>query len=177
MPPNIDFAKNLFDPSKIKVVVRYKTYELKWDKLELLPNSRLGKIRYAKSLEEIQNLCDEVHVEKNELHFDRSPRTFENIIDYYYSRSLHYDSNLCVIMFGSDLRYWGIESWDFDTCCNFKFHEKKNDAMEHITDMHAIEEKEKKMSIDYHYGCFESMRTNIWFITENISTSFSSKVN
>lgn len=177
-PHSEDFVKYTFNPEKIKLVIRYKMFELRWEILEFLPKSRLGKIRFAQSLEEIQKLCDDVNVEKNEIQFDRSPRSFEFIIDYYYSKHLHFDSNLCVIMLNSDLIYWGIETCDFDTCCSYRFHQLKQDALDHVFEMNSIEDEENKTSFDeYNNGCCETVRAKIWLITENLSSSFLAKVN
>jgi hypothetical protein len=51
-------------------------HEILWRTLERLPKSRLGKLRYAKNLDEIYALCDDFNVADNEFFFDRNPRSF-----------------------------------------------------------------------------------------------------
>ena len=173
-----DFVKQIFDPEIITVNVRFKKYELKWDKLESLPHSRLGKIRFASSMQEIDELCDGVNVDKNEIYFDRSPRSFETIVDYHYSSYLHMDQNCCVILLNSDLKYWKIDSFDFDTCCNYKFHQLREDAQDHIVKMKDIENgiKNKSIVVSSNHSCCPSIRKRCWEITENASPSFCAKV-
>ncbi len=175
-----DFIKTVFDPEAITLVIRFKKYEVKWERLEKLPNSRLGKIRYASSINEIQNLCDEVDVAKNELFFNRSSRSFETIIEYYYSQNLHFDTNICIIAFNKELKYWGIDTCDFDPCCSFKFHQMTEDAMEHISTMEMIETRcsialEQKAEL-FNNCCCPTIRKKMWDIMEYPNTSYYAKV-
>lgn len=173
-----DFVKQTFDPEKIIISVRFKKYELKWEKLESLPQSRLGKIRFATCMEEIKELCDEVYVDRNEIYFDRSPRAFESIVDYHYSSYLHMDSNCCVILLNADLKYWKIDSFDFATCCNYKFHQLREDALDHIVKMKVIEHgiTHKTISNSSNHSCCPKIRKKCWEITENTSSSIYAKV-
>ncbi len=175
-----DFVKTVFDPETITLVIRFKKYEVKWERLEKLPMSRLGRIRYASSINEIQSMCDEINVAKNELYFNRSSRSFEIIIDYYYSENLHFDTNICIIAFNKELKYWGIDTCDFDSCCSFKFHQMTEDAMEHISTMEMIETRcsialEPKFDV-FKYHCCSNIRKKMWNIMEYPNTSRYAKV-
>lgn len=176
-----DFIKLIFDPQKITLVIRFKKFVVKWDKLERLPRSRLGQIRFATCMSDITNLCDEVDVENNEIYFNRSSRSFENIIDYYYCQKLHLDTtNTCIISLSEDLKYWGIDTCDFDPCCSFKFHQMKEDAMTHISTMQQIETRCSIAVVtnreNIHKYCCQKIRKKMWDIMEFPETSIYAKV-
>ena len=67
---------SLFKLKRIVLNVGGNKFDITWKNLEKLPNSRLGKIRFAKSLEEVEALCDEIDIEKNEIYFDRPSNSF-----------------------------------------------------------------------------------------------------
>ena len=67
---------NLFKSKRIVLNVGGNKFDIKWKNLEKLPYSRLGKIRFAKSIGEVEALCDEFDIEKNEIYFDRPSTSF-----------------------------------------------------------------------------------------------------
>ena len=180
-----NFVLSVFNPTTINLKVRYRSFEVRWDKLERLPDTRLGKIRFATSLNEILKLCDEIDLEKNEIYFDTSNRSFECIINYYYSDELHLDSSSCIIAFNNELLYWGIETCDFSSCCSFKFHQMKEEAMIHISKMEVIEIKRLKslhnplehLEVEkFSNCCWPDIRKKVWNIMEYPESSFMAKV-
>ena len=173
-----DYIKSILDPLTITIKVRFRKFEVRWDKLESLPQSRLGKIRYASNMHEVLSLCDEVNIEKNELYFNASARSFECIIDYYYSKHLHMNTNSCIISLTEELDYWGIDSCAFDACCSFKFHQMQEDALIHLSKLAEIENSENaKHKETFHKCCFPELRRNVWDIMEYPETSTTAKVN
>jgi hypothetical protein len=46
-------------------------HEILWAYLQRLPNTRLGKLQNAKTIEEILNLCDNYNEVNNEYYFNR----------------------------------------------------------------------------------------------------------
>ena len=57
----------------------------------------------------ILNLCDAFSVEENEYYFDRRPRTFNCILNFYRTGKLHVLDELCVMDFYQELEYWMID--------------------------------------------------------------------
>ena len=82
---------------------------MSWVLLERLPQTRLGKLRRAKSTAEILELCDKFNVEDNEYYFDRHPRNFGAVINFYRTGRLHLGEEGCPVAFKQDLEYWGID--------------------------------------------------------------------
>ena len=84
-------------------------FYVSWVLLERLPQTRLGKLRRAKSTAEILELCDKFNVEDNEYYFDRHPRNFGAVINFYRTGRLHLGEEGCPVAFKQDLEYWGID--------------------------------------------------------------------
>ena len=98
---------------------------MSWVLLERLPQTRLGKLRRAKSTAEILELCDKFNVEDNEYYFDRHPRNFGAVINFYRTGRLHMMEDICVLDYSQDLEYWGVDSIWLETCCETKFSARK----------------------------------------------------
>ena len=52
-----DDINKIFNSRRVVLNIGGIKHDVRWKTLEKLPNSRLGKIRFAKNLIEIQNLC------------------------------------------------------------------------------------------------------------------------
>ena len=85
--------------------------------LELIPQSRLGLLAKTESHGEIMSLCSDYNLEENEYFFDRHPRSFNAILDFYRTGKLHITDDMCVLALSDDLFYWSIEEAEFDACC------------------------------------------------------------
>ena len=79
-----------------------------WRMLEQLPNSRLGRLCQANSHTAIMALCTDYSLLDNEYFFDRHPRSFNTILNFYRTGKLHVADEMCVLAFHDDLHYWGI---------------------------------------------------------------------
>ena len=82
---------------------------MSWTLLDRLPQTRLGKLRRARNTAEILELCDKFNIEDNEYYFDRHPRNFGAVINFYRTGKLHLGEEGCPVAFKQDLEYWNID--------------------------------------------------------------------
>jgi len=120
----------LYNEKRVTLNVGGERHEVMWKTLEKLPNSRLGRIRFAKQIDELKELCDDINIKNNEIFFDRHSNSFGSVLNYYRTGKLHLVDDICVLSFHEDLFYWGIDECVLETCCHLKYHQKKEDLME-----------------------------------------------
>lgn len=168
--------RSMFNQPRVILNIGGSKYDVRWKTLESLPNSRLGKIRFAKSIQEILYLCDEVDFEINEIYFDRPARSFTAIIDFYRTNKLHSIQDICVVSFLDDLIYWGIDDNFFEPCCNFSYHQLKDEAFDEIEKIDRFERAEDETGEEIFTNCCPDSRRVVWNIMENPETSLLAKV-
>jgi hypothetical protein len=164
------------DKNKVTINIGGTRHEVLWKTLETLPTSRLGRIRYAKSISDIESLCDYLNLDDNEIFFDKHTASFDCVLNFYRTGKLHLFENMCVLAFHDDLEYWGIEECFLENCCHLKYHQRKDALLE------EIKKEEEGTGIDYvapeKFGshCFPTVRKRVWDLMENPQTSKAARV-
>ena len=107
---NYDEPDHCDEKLRQKVVInvggqRFTTFQFT---LKRVPNSRLAELDTSDPSYDAQ--CQEYF-------FDRSPKLFEPIMDFYRTGELHMPHCLCGPAMKKELDYWGIEDSSFATCC------------------------------------------------------------
>ncbi len=165
----------LYNEKRVTLNVGGERHEVMWKTLEKLPNSRLGRIRFAKQIDELKELCDDINIKNNEIFFDRHSNSFGSVLNYYRTGKLHLVDDICVLSFHEDLFYWGIDECVLETCCHLKYHQKKEFILEEVR---KEEEAEKeKITEQLFEGCFcPKFRKNVWDLMENPHTSLAARL-
>ncbi|XP_020752546.2 voltage-gated potassium channel regulatory subunit KCNG4 isoform X2 [Odocoileus virginianus] len=109
--PTADLKKEML------VNVGGRRYLLPWSTLDEFPLSRLSKLRFCRSHEEIAQLCDDYDEDNQEFFFDRSPSAFGVIVSFLAAGKLVLLREMCVLSFQEELTYWGIEEANLENCC------------------------------------------------------------
>ncbi|KAM4588035.1 delayed-rectifier potassium channel regulatory subunit KCNS2 isoform 3-T3 [Odontesthes bonariensis] len=99
--------------------------------LKKFPDTRLGKLLACDSEEDILQVCDDYDVQQKEFYFDRNPGLFPYVLHFYQTGKLHVMEELCVFSFSQEIEYWGINEFFLDTCCSYRYHDRKLESSRH----------------------------------------------
>lgn len=159
------------------------------DLLKRFPQTRLGRLLGCGSKEAILELCDDFCPSEMEYYFDRNPRFFCYVLNFYLTGKIHLVDGLCVVSFSQEIEYWGIKERHLDFCCSNKFHElrarvedqcwdQQSDELQlHISDSSTEELSASEDNAEMFEGSWcADARRNMWVNLENPGHSTSSKV-
>ncbi len=150
-------------------------HEALWSTLRAVPRTRLWRLAMATTHDEIMEVCDAYSLVDNEYFFDRHPRAFKSILNFYRTHKLHVVDEMCVLAFSDDMEYWGIDELYLETCCQNKYNTRK----EHVIDeMKKAAKDLRKNEDDEEWGegkCVHYQRF-LWDLMEKPHTSFAAKV-
>ncbi|CAN9502036.1 unnamed protein product [Ophioblennius macclurei] len=157
--------------------------------LRRFPQTRLGRLLCCSSKEAILELCDDFSPSEMEYYFDRSPRFFCYVLNFYLTGKIHLVEGLCVVSFCQEIEYWGIKKGHLDCCCSGKFHELMEMAEDKCWDqrsddvqLHSLgSSMEELSSSEDDEGMFEGtwcadLRRGAWLHLENPGFSTLAKV-
>ncbi|XP_017286926.1 potassium voltage-gated channel subfamily S member 2 [Kryptolebias marmoratus] len=155
--------------------------------LRKFPDTRLGKLLACDSEEDILQVCDDYDVQQKEFYFDRNPGLFPYVLHFYQTGKLHVMEELCVFSFSQEIEYWGINEFFLDTCCSYRYHDRKLESSRHRswddesdvssvdTSVDEISDLNKDMQHfqEVRYG---NIRKCLWLTLENPGYSIPSKM-
>ena len=149
-------------------------HEVMWKMLEQVPRSRLGKLVLATTHQHILTLCDTYSLVDNEYFFDRHPRSFNSILNFYRTGKLHVIDEMCVLAFSDDLEYWMIDEVFLESCCQNKYNTRKEHVVEEMKK--EANNIKKEVEEDFGDGKFVKYQRCLWDLIEKPHTSLAAKI-
>ncbi|TKS71877.1 Potassium voltage-gated channel subfamily S member 1 [Collichthys lucidus] len=155
--------------------------------LKKFPDTRLGKLLACDSEEDILQVCDDYDVQQQEFYFDRNPGLFPYVLHFYQTGKLHIMEELCVFSFSQEIEYWGINEFFLDTCCSYRYHDRKLESSRHRSwddesDVSSIDTSVDEISDlnrdmqHFQRVRYGNVRKCLWLTLENPGYSIPSKL-
>ncbi|XP_015246570.1 potassium voltage-gated channel subfamily V member 2 [Cyprinodon tularosa] len=142
------------------------------------PKTRIGRLATYTDHSKKLDLCDDYVVQSNEFFFDRDPKVFHNIFNFYRTGVLSIQEELCPHNFLEEIHYWGVRIKYTHRCCRISFEERQDELNEQLKvqrELLAELELEENDSM-FDHMTLGSTRRKIWNLMEKPFSSITAKL-
>ncbi|KAM4522631.1 delayed-rectifier potassium channel regulatory subunit KCNS3-like isoform 2-T2 [Odontesthes bonariensis] len=164
-------------------------HEVNPDMLLRFPHTRLARLLHCQSEAAILELCDDYSPAEKEYYFDRNPRVFLCVLNFYHTGRLHMMEEFCVFSFSQEIEYWGIQELHLSSCCSNWYHERKEYIEDGDWDIRSDDQQQASLdssfeelsALDKDLAKFKGawcaeVRSYIWLRLEDPAHSTASKI-
>ncbi|XP_037607885.1 potassium voltage-gated channel subfamily V member 2 [Sebastes umbrosus] len=171
----------LLSPTKhfsLNINVGGSVYYLPYRLAARYPKTRIGQLATYTDHSRKLDLCDDYLVHSNEYFFDRDPKIFHNIFNFYRTGVLCIKDDLCPRNFLEEINYWGVRIKNSQRCCRISFEERQDELNDELKiQRELIAELEMEENEELFDGLtFGSTRRSIWNLMEKPFTSVTAKL-